>query len=165
MKLSDLIGKEIYSKEELVSALSQSSIFSRKQELEKEVDDKKIAYQKALATHMQDYSDAIRERDEVAKKALQICKNAGFDLLDIDYILSQLSGSQVPNIGVSFDKKNIDIATLNFGQPNGEAANESNFAQRIYRTMNMILFQNPNGTDAHGDQVGFDLSAIARAPQ
>ena len=114
---------------------------------------------------MQAYSDAVRERDEIAKKALQICKNAGFDMLDIDYILSQLSGSQVPNIGLSFDKNNIDIATLNFGQANGEAATESNFAQRIYRTMNMILFQNPFGTDTDGNQVGFDLSAIARAPQ
>ncbi len=153
-------------KEDIVRIISNTGdIAEAQRKLEKEVNDKKIAYEKALTSHMKEYRDSLRERDEIAKKALHICKNAGFDMLDIDYILSQLSGSQVPNIGVSFDKNNIDIATLHFGQPNGEAANESNFAQRIYRTMNMILFQNPFGTDTDGNQVGFDLSAIARSPQ
>lgn len=86
-------------------------------------------------------------------------------MLDIDYIMQQLSGSMVPQIGVSFSESNIDIATLNFGQWPLEAGNERIFAQNIYRMMNTILFQNPLWNDENGIQQGFDIAALTLNPQ
>jgi len=165
MSLSDIMGREFSSKEDLQLALSSGWILSRKRELEEEISSKQEAYEEALRLQVQNYHESLREQDEITRKALQICKNSGFESCDIHYIMSQLSWSIVPQIWVSFDKWNIDLWSLNIGQSLAESGNEKTFAEYIYRFVNTIAFWNPEWQVwENGEQLWFDLADVSNNP-
>ena len=150
---------EMTDKQTLVWTL-QSNISTYSQQL----DTAKKSYETALKKAIAENRERYRENDEKIKTTLRVVKNSGLGLLDMDYLIANITGGlTTPEIGVSVDRQNYDLATGNFWEILTETNNPTKHIEYIYRTANKILTGSPDGM-VDGKLVWFSLEQAILNP-
>lgn len=102
--------KPISDKAELVSLLKNNL-----SEYTRELSVAKRDYEKVIKIAVAENRRHNAEADEKIKTTLKALKNSGLEFLDIDFLITSIkAGFITPDIGVPFDRQNLDLASRNF---------------------------------------------------
>jgi len=157
---SELGVANAHDKTQLITTIQTNvGIYAQK------LSDARQKYERELKQAVARNRERYRERDEKIKTTLKAIKNSSLGLLDVEYLMRNISaGLVIPEIGVTFDIQNIDIANQNFGEPLGETHNPTKHIEYIYRIANKVLTGNPDGM-VDGKLVWYSLDQAILNPE
>ena len=151
--------RNISDKAELISLLENNA-----SEFKNEIANAERIYEKAIQVAVAENRRHNAEADEKIKTTLKALKNSGLEFLDIDFLITNIkAGFITPDIGVPFDRQNLDLASGNFWEPLSDTNNPTKHIEYIYRIANKVLTWNPEGT-VDGKLIGFSLDQAIANP-
>lgn len=164
-RLEDVCGKTFTSKDDLKNFVF-SGIVAQKETLQKEIDEKKKAYQDALKAKMTDYKKLMENKDKETKQVLEMLRSLGLDMLwgSLDLIISQVKAGMIQlDLGeMTFDRQHIDLANGDFGESR-VSDNSMALRKNLVAFANKLYFWNVEWKDEKGETIWFDVSAYTRS--
>ena len=125
-----------------------------KKKLEDDLADAKKEYDDDIDAQRENYQDMIAENDKDSKKIVTLLNNVWLGSIPqnkTDQLFAEIQSSQlIPELGISFYIKNIDLPNGDFGESKTLENSDDQFTRNLVKFMNKMLGFNPDGTDENG---------------
>jgi hypothetical protein len=117
--LRKTLGYSLYEKLNVKNITDKASLIiilkNNVAEYKQELSQAKHGYEKAMQRAVAENKKHNAEADEKIKTTLRALRNSGLEFLDIDFLITNIiAGFITPDIGVPFDRQNLDLASGNF---------------------------------------------------